>query len=554
MIIDRISDCLGGFTGWDTDAMTSPLNLCSFYGSSSPPGESCGSAGYQSPWSPNSDSEKSWSDQRSPGCSGAQNFHADNTVVRAGQTYHYQGVRVRKTVKELIMQKKLITGMQAQHHQADNDCPVLTAILQKRAADPSSPVPVPTKRCATSHNSSLPPSYPYVDDSCLFSAASCDFMCPAPSIDSVRVQDSPQPTAISIQGQQPLQALMPNGTADGLYPPCSVPGSLENLCISEIQAQNPQLNATDRPTKPPVSFFEWQIRQEEEKLSGLTAEQLTSRDADGDTFLHIAVAQGRRALAYVLAKKMAEIRMLDIKEHNSQSALQVSVAANQHLIAQDLLLLGAQVNTADCWGRSPLHVCAEKGHALTLQAILKALQISGQQLNVEAVNYEGMTPLHTAVMSHNAVVQELGQAAVPLSPQSVALAQRRKLLGECVQTLLLMGASCGTKDCKSGRTALHMAAEEANVELLRLFLDHPQSLSFINLKAYNGNTVLHVASALTGRVAQVDAVRLLMRRGADPSAKNLENEQPAQLVPEGDLGDQVRRILKGRGAQARPLC
>uniref|UniRef100_A0AAY4EWI8 OCA domain-containing protein n=1 Tax=Denticeps clupeoides TaxID=299321 RepID=A0AAY4EWI8_9TELE len=450
---------------------------------------------------------------------------ADNTVVRAGQTYHYQGVRVRKTVKELIMQKKLITGMQVERSPGSS----LARLLFK--AD-----------LLIFFASTFPPSYPYVDDSCLFSAASCDFMCPAPSIDSVRVQDSPQPTAISIQGQQPLQALMPNGTADGLYPPCSVPGSLENLCISEIQAQNPQLNATDRPTKPPVSFFEWQIRQEEEKLSGLTAEQLTSRDADGDTFLHIAVAQGRRALAYVLAKKMAEIRMLDIKEHNSQSALQVSVAANQHLIAQDLLLLGAQVNTADCWGRSPLHVCAEKGHALTLQG------------GFSSTLTPGMTPLHTAVMSHNAVVQELGQAAVPLSPQSVALAQRRKLLGECVQTLLLMGASCGTKDCKSGRTALHMAAEEANVELLRLFLDHPQSLSFINLKAYNGNTVLHVASALTGRVAQVDAVRLLMRRGADPSAKNLENEQPAQLVPEGDLGDQVRRILKGRGAQARPLC
>lgn len=49
-----------------------------------------------------------------------------------------------------------------------------------------------------------------------------------------------------------------------------------------------------------------------------------------------------------------------------------------------------------------------------------------------------------------------------------------------------------------------------------------------------------MASALQGRLAQVDAVRLLLRRGADPSAKNLENEQPAQLVPDGPLGDQVR--------------
>lgn len=51
----------------------------------------------------------------------------------------------------------------------------------------------------------------------------------------------------------------------------------------------------------------------------------------------------------------------------SQSAFQVAVAANQHFIVQDLVNLGAQVNTTDCWGRTPLHVCAEKGHSQVLQ-------------------------------------------------------------------------------------------------------------------------------------------------------------------------------------------
>lgn len=45
----------------------------------------------------------------------------------------------------------------------------------------------------------------------------------------------------------------------------------------------------------------------------------------------------------------------------------MAVAANQHLIVQDLVNLGAQVNTTDCWGRTPLHVCAEKGHSQVLQ-------------------------------------------------------------------------------------------------------------------------------------------------------------------------------------------
>lgn len=106
------------------------------------------------------------------------------------------------------------------------------------------------------------------------------------------------------------------------------------------------------------------------------------------------MAQSRRALAYVLAGKMAVCGTLDIKEHNgqvtnhltrlltaniyslkhvlicticTQTALQIAVATNQHLIVHDLLVHGAQINILDFWGRSPLHVCAEKGHFLSLQ-------------------------------------------------------------------------------------------------------------------------------------------------------------------------------------------
>lgn len=57
----------------------------------------------------------------------------------------------------------------------------------------------------------------------------------------------------------------------------------------------------------------------------------------------------------------------------------------------------------------------------------------------------GLTALHMAVLTHNAVVQDLSRVAAPQSPQTAALMQKRKLLGECINTLLLMGASYGTK-------------------------------------------------------------------------------------------------------------
>lgn len=53
-------------------------------------------------------------------------------------------------------------------------------------------------------------------------------------------------------------------------------------------------------------------------------------------------------------------------------------------------------------------------------------------------------------------------------------------------------------------------------------------------------------------MTQLDAVRLLMRKGADPSTRNLENEQPVHLVPDGPVGEQVR-FLEGTGNAFRHL-
>uniref|UniRef100_A0A803JM23 Provisional ortholog of NFKB inhibitor zeta n=1 Tax=Xenopus tropicalis TaxID=8364 RepID=A0A803JM23_XENTR len=324
----------------------------------------------------------------------------------------------------------------------------------------------------------------------------------------------------------------------------------QNYCPTHVPPQMcvPERNNSFQMGK---TFFHWQIEQEDKKMANVTQEQLLFKDSDGDTYLHICVAQGRRALCYVIARKMAALNMLDIKERNNQSALQVAVAANQHLIVQDLISLGAQVNTIDYWGRTPLHVCAEKGYFLVLQAIQKGASENNQHLDVEQKNYEGLTALHCAVIAHNAVVQQLQRNLQDRTPETEELVIKNKAMVDTVKMLLQMGASVEAKDTKSGRTALHLAAEEANLELLGLFLELPRTLAFINEKAYNGNTALHVAASLQYRKTHLGAVRLLMRKGADPSARNLENEQPVHLVPDGPVGEEIRRVLKGKSAQHR---
>uniref|UniRef100_A0A673BS33 Uncharacterized protein n=1 Tax=Sphaeramia orbicularis TaxID=375764 RepID=A0A673BS33_9TELE len=326
-----------------------------------------------------------------------------------------------------------------------------------------------------------------------------------------------------------------------------------NSLFTSQQLQYPSLlQGQAAPTvEVKMTLFNWQIQQEAMKMEGVSPEQLNMQDADGDTFLHIAVAQGRRALAYVLAAKMGLNGSLDIKEHNGQTALQIAAATNQHLIVSDLLVCGAKVNTQDLWGRSPLHVCAEKGYFPCLQSICRTLTETGQPLVVEMFNYDGLTPLHAAVLSHNAVIKDLRS----LDKSTTCMAterqvKRRYMYLECIKTLLHMGASCETKERKSGRTCLHMAAEEANMELLHLFLEQPSFLSLVKQKTFSGNTALHIVSSLQNHKAQVEAVRLLMRKGADPGSRNSENELPSQLVPEGPTGEKVRRILKGKYVHA----
>ncbi|XP_008072653.1 NF-kappa-B inhibitor zeta isoform X2 [Carlito syrichta] len=367
--------------------------------------------------------------------------------------------------------------------------------------------------------------------------------CSPVSLNTVQTSSNVQP-----QSDAHLQSfgMMPRSA-------CEAIGGHE-VASTSVSTSLPCQNITGSPlstTQLGKSFFQWQVEQEESKLANISQDHLLSKDADGDTFLHIAVAQGRRALSYVLARKMNALHMLDIKEHNGQSAFQVAVAANQHLIVQDLVNLGAQVNTTDCWGRTPLHVCAEKGHSQVLQAIQKGAVRSNQFVDLEATNYDGLTPLHCAVMAHNTVVHELQINQQPHSPEVQELLLKNKSLVDTIKCLIQMGAAVEAKDRKSGRTALHLAAEEANLELIRFFLELPSCLSFVNAKAYNGNTALHVAASLQYRVTQLDAVRLLMRKGADPSTRNLENEQPVHLVPDGPVGEQIRRILKGKSIQQR---
>lgn len=58
----------------------------------------------------------------------------------------------------------------------------------------------------------------------------------------------------------------------------------------------------------------------------------------------------------------------------------------------------------------------------------------------------------------------------------------------------------------------------------------------------HGHTALHMAAGLHGNPHQEEILRLLLSRGADPSVRNMENDQPAHLLQSGKQGEQVSRL------------
>ncbi|NXC46923.1 IKBD inhibitor, partial [Penelope pileata] len=283
-------------------------------------------------------------------------------------------------------------------------------------------------------------------------------------------------------------------------------------------------------------------------IGALPIEKLLLEDEDNDTILHIYAAKGMRAFTLAAAERMKELLRLDAKEHRGKTPLLVAVTARQPAIVYDLIQAGADVNAVDNKGQSALHLAATYGYAQVLQVILS----QGSPLDLEMKDFEGHTPLHCAVLAHNALLRDRSRPA----EQQQEDAQQSRELEACVQQLVQAGASIHSRDVKSNKTVLHYTVQDGNVSLLRYFLELNafKSKDFINSKAH-GNTALHMAAALHCHKNQKEIIQLLLDHGADPSIRNLDNDQPIHMAPAGRAGDQIRHLLKrGKVASAFISC
>ncbi|NWS22921.1 IKBZ inhibitor, partial [Pachyramphus minor] len=185
-----------------------------------------------------------------------------------------------------------------------------------------------------------------------------------------------------------------------------------------------------------ISFFQFQLHREESLLRNIPADKLLAPDENGNRLLHKAVAQGRRALTYALARRFASLNKIDEKDAEKRTALHLAAEKNQHLMVSDLISLGANVNEQDSCGKTPLHLCAQNGYLRVLE-VLKHYKNNGMCVEVDLPDHYGLTPLHCAALAHTVLVTESQKTAAD-TDMGRFLRLRRDQILEGIQCLLQM--------------------------------------------------------------------------------------------------------------------
>ncbi|XP_048185573.1 B-cell lymphoma 3 protein [Perognathus longimembris pacificus] len=237
----------------------------------------------------------------------------------------------------------------------------------------------------------------------------------------------------------------------------------------------------------------------------------TRADEDGDTPLHIAVAQGNTPAVYRLISLFhLGRRELDVYNHLRQTPLHLAVITTLPTVVQLLVTAGASPMALDRHGQTAAHLACEHRSATCLRALLDSA--APGTVDLEARNYDGLTALHVAVNTG--------------CPDTVLL-------------LLERGADIDAVDIKSGRSPLIHAVENNTLSMVQLLLQHGAN---VNAQMYSGSSALHSAS---GR-GLLPLVRTLVRSGADSGLKNCHNDTPLMVARSRRVID----ILRGKATRA----
>jgi len=230
-------------------------------------------------------------------------------------------------------------------------------------------------------------------------------------------------------------------------------------------------------------------------------------DEDGRTLLHHAVFSKNLDLVEYLISLNLD---MNAEDKEGKTPLHYAVELKSKDIVEYLLKSGANPNSTDNKLMSPLHYAARLGSS----TIVKLLLNYGAERNLQ--DEKGNFPIHYASMHDDVDLFKLFVEGLEDSPINWTNAMKQN--------------------------SLHIAVWHSNTELVKFIL----SLDKVNINSKDkvGRTPLHYAA----RNGNLEIVELLIKYGAKVSSSSITNEEPLhEAVYKGHL--EVAKFLLDKGAK-----